>query len=148
VVIDPDAPTGLMLKEQRIADRRRVHYYRHGSAGSRLTPVDIPAGLIESSRILHAGAITPALSASAAAAVDEAIRRSRKAGVTVSFDANYRAKLWSATDFTDYVHARLPSIGLLFVSVDEAQMLLGGSAQRDPIEAARALAGRGREPWW
>ena len=34
---DSDAPTGLLLFEPRLPDVTRVHYYRAGSAGSRIT---------------------------------------------------------------------------------------------------------------
>lgn len=117
---DREAPTGLMLKERRTAGIRRVHYYRTRSAASRLTPADLPPGLIESAKILHAGAITLALSHDAAATVAEAARCAR----FVSFDANYRGRLWSADAFRDSVLKLLPSIDLLFASVDEARLLL------------------------
>ena len=39
--------------------------------------------------------VTPALSESAAQATAWAMDRAREAGVTVSFDVNYRARLWS-----------------------------------------------------
>lgn len=131
---DPSAPTGLMLKERRTADIRRVHYYRTGSAGSRLGPADLPFGLIESARILHVGAITPALSPSAAQTVREAIQR---AGF-VSFDANFRSRLWSAERYRQCVVALMPFVDLMFASLDEAQILLG-SRESDPHALAEAL---------
>lgn len=143
VVVDAQAPTGLMLREQCTADRYRVHYYRRGSAGSRLAPQDIPVGLVESGRILHVGAITPALSASASDAVDSALRRARGASVMVSFDACYRAHLWSAGAFIRYVATRLPLIDLMFVSLDDARLLLGAAEDTSPLAAARALTERG-----
>jgi 2-dehydro-3-deoxygluconokinase len=42
----------------------------------------------------HWSGITPAISASAAAATLEAVRTARKMGLTVSCDLNYRANLW------------------------------------------------------
>ncbi len=42
----------------------------------------------------HWTGITPAISASAAAACMEAVRAAREAGLTISCDMNYRAKLW------------------------------------------------------
>ena len=42
-IVDPDAATGLMVKERPSAASTAVHYYRAGSAGSRLRPEDLPA---------------------------------------------------------------------------------------------------------
>jgi 2-dehydro-3-deoxygluconokinase len=44
---------------------------------------------------LHVSGITPAVSASAAAAALDAMTSARKAGVSVSFDCNFRARLWA-----------------------------------------------------
>ncbi|GAA1348724.1 sugar kinase [Streptomyces beijiangensis] len=122
---DPAAPTGLMLKERRTAALRRVHYYRAGSAGSRLTPADLPAGLIESADLLHATGITPALSDTAAASVRTAIDRAHAASVPVSYDLNHRNRLWSWEEARAFTLPLLPRISLLFASEDEAELLLG-----------------------
>lgn len=137
-VLDASAPTGLMLKEQPIAGSRSVHYYRSGSAGSRLRPGDLPAGLLERSRVVHSSGITSALSAESAETVREALRRARGAGATVSFDLNHRSRLWSAEDARAELLGLLPSIDVLFASDDEASLLTGRTAA-SPEENARAL---------
>lgn len=95
---DESAPTGLVLFEQRIADLTRVQYYRAGSAGSRLAPEDVTAVLPAGVRLVHVSGITPALSESAHAAVSDVVRRATEVGATVSFDVNFRSRLWSSTD--------------------------------------------------
>jgi 2-dehydro-3-deoxygluconokinase len=45
---------------------------------------------------LHISGITPAVSASAAAAALDAMTAARKAGVSISFDCNFRPRLWGA----------------------------------------------------
>jgi 2-dehydro-3-deoxygluconokinase len=45
---------------------------------------------------LHVSGITPAVSASAGAAALDAMNAARKAGVSISFDCNFRARLWGA----------------------------------------------------
>ncbi|RED00067.1 2-dehydro-3-deoxygluconokinase [Microbacterium sp. AG157] len=94
-IVDGGAPTGLMLKERPSAASTAVHYYRRGSAGSRLSPSDVPPEWIEEADLLHVTGITPLLSDTARATVLTAVERASGAGVTVSFDVNYRSALAS-----------------------------------------------------
>lgn len=73
-------------------------YDRANSAMSRMRPQDLPADLFGSTqaRLLHLTGITPALSDSAAATCRHALDLARQAGWRISFDLNYRSKLWSA----------------------------------------------------
>ena len=52
--------------------------------------------LFREARWFHTSGITPALSDSAAAVTSEALQAARKCGVTISYDLNFRSKLWSA----------------------------------------------------
>lgn len=94
-VIDAEARTGLMVKERPSASSTAVHYYRAGSAGSRLRPEDLPDGWIERASLLHITGITPLLSDTARDAVHAAIDRARASGAIVTFDINYRSALAS-----------------------------------------------------
>jgi 2-dehydro-3-deoxygluconokinase len=134
---DPAAPTGLMLKERRTLSTQKVSYYRAGSAGSRLTPEDLDPSIITRAAILHVSGITPALSASAASAVREAIGIARSAGVTVSFDLNYRANLWTATDAGHSYRELIPLTDIVFAGDEEAALAVGPAD--DPAELARRL---------
>ena len=95
VMLDSAAPTGLLLRTRRTADRDLVEYVRAGSAGSRLCPEDVDPDLIAGADLLHVTGITSALSDTAAAAVDRACDLARRSGVPISFDVNYRARLWT-----------------------------------------------------
>lgn len=92
-VVDAGAPTGLMLKERPHPTSTRVLYYRSGSAGSRLSPSDLPDGWIEQADLLHLTGITALISESARETLSVAIDRARAAGVVVTFDINYRSSL-------------------------------------------------------
>jgi 2-dehydro-3-deoxygluconokinase len=85
---DGGAPTGLMIKERRLGTRTRVHYYRAGSAGSRLSGADVEGD----ADVVHLTGITPALGAGPRAAAEALAER---AG-TLSFDVNFRARLWDS----------------------------------------------------
>lgn len=129
-ISDPGAPTGLMLKERRTTDSVRVWYYRSGSAGSRLAPADLPTELIEGARVLHVTGITPALSASAAAATHHAVDRAKDAGVLVSFDLNYRSALWSPETAAPELRRLAAKADIVFAGDDEAAIAVG--AANDP----------------
>ncbi|ALO12428.1 PfkB domain containing protein [Streptomyces venezuelae] len=140
--IDPEAATGMMLRERRTADRLRVSYYRAGLAGSRLAPADLDERQIAAARILHVTGITPALSATARAAVEHAVRAAHAAGVTVSLDVNHRELLWSRADAAEVLGRLLPYTNLVFAGTEEAALLV---PEDDPQEMARALTLLGPE---
>ena len=128
---DPDAQTGVMIKERRTSRQTRVWYYRSGSAGSRLCPADIDPVTIRSAALLHVTGITPALSSSAADATFTAVNLAREAGVPVSFDLNYRSKLWSAAEAREVYRRIIPLADLVFAGDGEAEIALGGGTPAD-----------------
>src|SRR5882762_1165441 len=93
-----DDRAGLYFAELGAAPRgSSVLYDRGASAISRIAPgtVDWQA-VFEGARWFHVSGITPALSESAAKVTAESLLAAKKAGLTVSYDLNYRGKLWSA----------------------------------------------------
>ncbi|MFF1506848.1 sugar kinase [Streptomyces sp. NPDC058326] len=133
---DPAAPTGLMLRERRTADRLRVSYYRAGLAGSRLAPEDLDEEQITGARVLHVTGVTPALSDTARAAVTRAVALARAAGVTVSLDVNHRERLWSRADAAGALAGLLPYTDIVFAGPEEASLLV---PEDEPERMARAL---------
>jgi 2-dehydro-3-deoxygluconokinase len=131
VVVDPGARTGLMVKTSRTVHHTRVTYYRAGSAGSRLAPGDVDAALVAGADLLHVTGITPALSTSAAAAIDHAVAVARDAGVPVSFDVNHRSALWEAARAAPVYRALASRATVVFAGLDEAALLVAGSTVRD-----------------
>jgi 2-dehydro-3-deoxygluconokinase len=136
-VVDPAAPTGLMVKESRTPTSTRVLYYRAASAGSRVSPEDIAAADIPSAGLLHVSGITPALSESAAAAVDVAIDVAVAAGIPVSFDVNHRASLWAGRDASAVYRRIAARSTIVFAGDDEARLLVEGAT---PAMLARNIA--------
>ncbi|MBX7268618.1 sugar kinase [Micromonospora sp. Llam7] len=133
--VDPTAPTGLILVENRVADINRVTYHRAGSAGSRLGPADVTRAFDTpgpSPRLLHVTGITCALGVEPYQAVVAAVRRAHAAGSTVCLDVNHRQRLWSVTEAAAALRPLLPSIDLVVASDDELAVLTGAP---DPVEA-------------
>lgn len=136
-IVDPDAATGIMVKEQRTVDATRVQYFRSGSAGSRLSPEDLADADIANASLLHVTGITPALSASARTAVFEAIKIASSEGVPVSFDINHRATLWRENPASVYRELAAKS-DIVFASDDEARILFPDA--ETPLALAHAIA--------
>jgi 2-dehydro-3-deoxygluconokinase len=74
-----------------------VFYNRSNEAAAQLQPGDFDWKAIFSAgvRWLHSGGIFAALSATTGELIIEAMQAARAAGATISFDLNYREKLWS-----------------------------------------------------
>lgn len=130
VELDPDRPTGIMIKELRPVGKSRVLYYRSGSAASALSPQTLPTTYLQQARHLHLTGITPALSPSCASAALAAARTVVEAGGTVSFDVNLRSQLGvndplvTFGPFIDLAH-------FLFVGADEAEQLFQTQETQD-----------------
>ncbi|WP_079146194.1 sugar kinase [Streptomyces lydicus] len=131
--LDPGAPTGLLLFEPRLPEVTRVHYYRAGSAGSRLTADAVEDAFAAAPpRVLHLTGITPALSATARSAAARALRLARGHGSLVCLDVNFRARLWTAEEATAVLREWVPSVDVLIASDDELPLCLpDGPAARD-----------------
>lgn len=143
VVHDSSRPTGLMLLEKRIADVSRAAYYRAGSAGSALDFDDLSAALDAGPTVLHLTGITPALSDGAARVTLLAAEGARERGITVSFDVNYRAKLWDRTSAADVLKVLAGLSDILIASEDEIGLVAGFAGEPPESELVGELHGRG-----
>lgn len=97
IVWAEDGRLGLYFVEFGAAPRpSSVLYDRSYSAISAIKPGEVDwKRVFEGAKWFHTSGITPALSDSAAAVTREALEAARLAGVTTSYDLNYRGKLWS-----------------------------------------------------
>ncbi|MFF4456869.1 sugar kinase [Streptomyces goshikiensis] len=138
--VDDTAPTGLMLRERRTPDHTRVTYYRRGLAGARLAPEDIDPELVTRARVLHVTGITPALGDGPRAAVRRAVDLARAAGVTVSLDLNYRARLWTREEAAAELTHLVTRADVVFAGPDEASLIV---AEAEPAAMARSLLALG-----
>jgi 2-dehydro-3-deoxygluconokinase len=140
VISDPDAPTGIVIRERREVGPIDQVYYRRGSAASRLSPEDLHAEYISQAKFLHLTGITPALSDSCKETVFAAAEIARTAGVPVVLDPNYRSKLWSRDAFRRVVRDLAARSDILLPGMDEAAVLTN---EADPEVAARQLQSLG-----
>ena len=128
VVIDRTSPTGVYFKDPGAG----VHYYRRGSAASRLGPGFAAELGLDGVRVLHLSGITPALSPSCDALVDALVDAAHAARAAVTFDVNHRAALWPSTDAAARrLRALAARADVVFVGRDEAEALWGAAAAED-----------------
>lgn len=120
-----------------------IVYDRAGSsfATAPADAFDWPA-LLEGAGLLHLSGITPALGQATADAALAAARTARSLGVPVSFDGNYRARLWEAWDsnpraiLTELVRCA----DILFGNHRDVSLLLGRSFSGDGADRRREAA--------
>lgn len=139
VAEDKDAPTGLYFVTHGPAGHVFT-YRRAGSAASRMTPSDLDPALIASARFLHVSGISQAISDSAAETVAAAIAMARRAGVGVSYDTNFRPRLWTAAKARPVVEAATAQADILKTSLEDADALFGLT---DPAAIGRHVLGLG-----
>lgn len=133
---DPHRQTGILIFEQRLPDVTRVGYYRQNSAGSALSGDNLAPALSRSPHILHVTGITSALSDSAAEAVLGAVSAAQEEGATVTFDVNYRSKLWSREEASSTLRTLVPYVDVVIGTQDELDLLIPGQ----PATAAESAS--------
>jgi len=122
---DDTAPTGIFFREWLPDGRRRVFYYRTGSAASRLVPDDLRPEVFSGIRLLHVTGITPALSPTCAATVECAIELAHAAGALVSFDPNYRPMLWKPEKARSALLPLIQKADILLIGHEDSQAIFG-----------------------
>lgn len=139
VLLEPDASTGVYFKETGALGQRRAYYYRAGSAASRLRFEDVDLSHLLSTGMLHLSGITPALSDRCKDLATRLIEEAGVRGIPVSFDANIRWKLFKERNPKETIGPLLACADLLFLSEEEAELLLGTSAPRGVSEALKNM---------
>jgi 2-dehydro-3-deoxygluconokinase len=123
---DEDRVGLYFVEEGRLPRSSRVLYDRSHSAMSRVQPEDLPADLFVpgGAKLLHVSGITPALSASAAAAFQRAFELAKTAGWQVSFDLNYRARLWSEAAARACYEQYMPLANIIISPAGDVERIL------------------------
>lgn len=132
--VDPQRPTGRFTKvvtpdasgePSTVADYRRAGS-AFSAAGPELLADPAVRNLLAGARLVHCSGITPALSPQCAALMDALVGERRGVAGQVSFDVNWREKLWPSGDPAEVV--RLAGLAdLVLVGADEAERVLGES---------------------
>ena len=120
-----------------------VLYDRANSAFARAAPtvIDWPLTLRGASW-LHVSGITSALGEQAADANRRATTAAASAGISVSFDCNYREQLWAASgaDARRTLHEMVAAARLAFMDDRDAALILGAEFVGSALDRRRAAA--------
>ncbi|HEX2971565.1 MAG TPA: PfkB family carbohydrate kinase [Tepidisphaeraceae bacterium] len=103
-------------------------YDRGYSATAGLQPGEINWGHLFKElgvRWFHSGGIFSALSASTRQVVAEAIRAAHEAGTIVSYDLNFRSKLWKSEEAIKTTRPLIPYVDALIGNEEDFQKVLG-----------------------
>jgi 2-dehydro-3-deoxygluconokinase len=116
----------------------QVFYDRANSCAAELDARRINWDYLLDTRLVHLTGVTPALSATCRALVAETVARAKAARVPISFDINYRQKLWTETEAAGALTPLIQNIDLLFCGQADARRLFGFTGS--PQQVARSLA--------
>jgi len=116
-----------------------VLYDRAGSSISLIKPGEVKwAEVFQGARHFHTSGITPALSASAAETTAEALRAAKAAGLSVSYDLNYRSKLWSPHDARRVQEPLMEMVDILLTTEEDTKIVFGITADAGTVEKTYA----------
>jgi len=120
---------GLNFTEVGLGVRASVTLYDRGhSSASHMKPGEVDWTRIfkqRQVRWIHTGGIFTALSDSCAEAVAEAMKAAHEAGTIVSYDLNFRSKLWSSKRAIEVTKKIVPYIDVLIGNEEDFQKVLG-----------------------
>lgn len=139
--VDGEAPTGVFFKERFADGLRRVHYYRKGSAASRLDAANVQLGAVPPKVFVLSGLSLGIGGASGLAAVArETLSELCGSGTTTVFDANLRPDLWDGPAARDDFASIKADVDVLLAGRDELAVLV---PDLEPQDAARRLCAEG-----
>ncbi len=138
---------GVYFLEPGVGQRPgKVTYDRAHASITEMKPgmVDWDA-VLDGAKWFHWSGITPALGAGCAALCEEACAAAKKRGITVSFDVNFRAKLWTREAAAAALRPLMRHVDVCIAGESDAVDILGVAAQSGDEEerlpaTARALA--------
>lgn len=124
---------GINFTEIGIGVRASTSIYDRGNtAVAHMKPGDIDWKRIFTNkkvRWFHTGGIFAALSDSCAEVVQEAMKAAHETGTVVSYDLNYRSKLWPTKKSIEVTKNLIPYIDVIFGNEEDFQKSLGCEVQ-------------------
>jgi 2-dehydro-3-deoxygluconokinase len=143
VVWTPEDRVGLYFLEEGKAPRgSQVIYDRKDSAVSKMQPSDLPVDLFEqnNAKLFHTTGITLAISQSARATATRVLELAKNAGWRVSFDVNYRAKLWTSKEARAGCEPFMQQADIIFIPLRDAKIIFELGEDSSPESVLKMLS--------
>ena len=127
VIFSDKGRQGLYFVEYGAAPRASsVLYDRGNSAISLIQPGEVDwKKVLSRAKLLHVSGITPALSPSAAETTAVAMKAAKEAGCLVSYDLNYRKKLWSPAEAKSCQEPLMRLVDILTTTEEDTGVVFG-----------------------
>ena len=114
-------------------------YLRRCSAGSTFAPADLDEAALAKSKWLHVTGISVALSDTSKNAVIRALEVARANKVGISFDLNYRKKLWDEEIASTTLKSIIKDLDVVSGGVDEYEIIFGSKDPEENLSRVAAL---------
>jgi len=139
-----EARMGLNFTEVGVGPRASLTLYDRGhSATSKLGPGDIDLDRLfgeRGVRWLHTGGIFTCLSDSTRKLVPDVLKAARASGTVVSYDLNFRGKLWTSEEAIETTRPLVPLIDCLIGNEEDFEKVLGYPVEGADVESGGALS--------
>jgi 2-dehydro-3-deoxygluconokinase len=124
---DSDSRCGVYFVEFGAAPRtNRVIYDRKESAISKIKPGEVDwKSILKGTKLFHTSGITPALSPNCAEVTNEALKMAKEQGAKVSYDVNYRGKLWTPKEAQKFTEPASEYIDILITTEEDTKVVYG-----------------------
>ena len=103
----------------------QVYYDRKDTCFANMTPDDIDWDYLLDTRLLHISGLTVPLSPSLRAILTEAVERARATRIPISFDMNYRSRIWTTDEAAEAIAPFLRAVDILFFARGDAERMYG-----------------------
>lgn len=127
---------GLYFHENGVGHRpSQVIYDRTNSSFQTMRYEDIPLGLMSPQDVswFHTSGITPALNPSMSALALKLLQTMKKHKIPVSFDVNFRRKLWSLEEARKTLFEFIPSLDYLILNEEDLHLMFDIHMQKTNI---------------
>jgi 2-dehydro-3-deoxygluconokinase len=127
ILWDSDNRCGVYFVEFGAAPRtNRVIYDRKDSAISKIKSGEVDwQKILKRTKLFHTSGITPALSSTCAEVTNEALKEAKSQGVKVSYDVNYRGKLWTPKEAQEFTDPASEYIDILITTEEDTKVVYG-----------------------
>ena len=123
----------------------QVYFDRANTCFTNLRASQVDWDYVLDTRLLHLSGLTVPLSDSIYHIIEQAMARAKAGGVKISFDMNYRARIWSPEQAAKTVKPLIKDVDLLFCGRTDARQLFG--IEGAPEDIVRQLGELTRAPF-